>query len=80
MKSNIWICKENPDLSGHYLEEKLKGEIPGDHKLEFIKLENPMMNPNNIDLINREMNSRQKTEYNAYRHFLIHGNDELISS
>jgi hypothetical protein len=78
VRSNVWICREEPSVSGHFLVEKLKKEIPGDHMLDFIRLEFPMNDPNSRHLIETEMTGRQREEYFAYRFFLPHGSEGWI--
>lgn len=78
VRSNVWICREDPSVSGHVLAEKLKKEIPGDHMLDFIRLEFPMSDPNSKHLIDTEMTGRQREEYFAYRFFLPHGSEGWI--
>lgn len=80
LNSNIWICKEDPNLSEFKLMEKLKKEIPGDYKLDFIRLENPMMDPNNKDLLKNELTKKQMDEYITYRFFLKHNSSGWIRS
>ena len=85
VKSNVWIDIDKPahdekSAIGQANLEKVKKIIPGDYKLDFIRLENPMINPNNKDLLKKELTKRQLEDYKAYRFFYRHNSEGWIRS